>query len=64
MPTSGFDQVLAGLDGAVACLGTAGTALIGTRRRLPPEAQELVTAIRDQVGDLIKDVEAVKQLVR
>lgn len=57
-------DVARALNGAVTCLATAGTALIGMRGQVAPEAEPLVTAIRESIDDLIKDVEAVRDMAK
>jgi hypothetical protein len=50
--------------GAITALAAAGTALLQGRNCYPPEAQELATALRDDIKSMIEDVEALAAVVQ
>lgn len=45
-------------------LAGAGTSLIAARESSPPEAQELITALREDIKTMVGDVEALMELIR
>lgn len=47
---------------AITALTAAAERVIAARAHLPESAQPLVTAIRDEIGDIIRDVTALREM--
>lgn len=49
---------------AIVALASAGTHLLKAREDAGPQAQEMITGLRDDIQRMIGDAEALRQIVR
>jgi hypothetical protein len=57
-------KAMASVTHTIVALATAGAALLKGRESYPPQAQELVTALREDITRIIGDVEALRDVVQ
>lgn len=49
---------------AIVQLASSGASLLAARDDSPPEAQELITALRDDITTMLGDVEALQSVIQ
>lgn len=52
------------VGGAISQLAGAGALLLMAREGAPPEAQELIDALRDDITTMLGDVEALRDVIK
>jgi hypothetical protein len=57
-------QALAKLGQVSVCLASAGALLVAARDHAGPDASALITAVRDDITEMLKDLDTIRAVMR